>query len=173
MLPFSRASVVLCCAVLGAACENRVTAPAAAPAPLLDRSALANGAVRRGMNPVARLIARRDALALTADQVSRLQSISNALDAKNAPLRGQMRSVLGSSPRPPRLGPTATPAEREAHRATWRATREKLAPVRHEMMGNMRAAMQQARAVLTPAQLAALRAEHERRGWGPGRHRGA
>jgi LTXXQ motif family protein len=168
MLPFSRVSVVLGCAVLGAACENRVTAPAPAPTPLLDQSALTHGA-RRGMNPVARLIARRDALGLTADQLSRLQSISNALDAKNAPLREQMRSVLGDTPRPPRLGPSATPAEREARRAAWRATREKVAPVRREMMGNVRAAMQQARAVLTPAQQATLRAARERRGWGTGR----
>jgi Spy/CpxP family protein refolding chaperone len=107
---------------------------------------------------------RRDAfdtsgLGLTADQGTKLKAILDQLQQQNAPLRDQLRQILGG-----KSFRDLTPAERDAFRP-------KIEPIRHQIMENRRKAHDQIHAILAPAQQKIveqrMRERMGRRGEGP------
>jgi Spy/CpxP family protein refolding chaperone len=158
-----------------------------------------------GQAPLARVLQHRAELGLTADQVNRLESIQQRLQAQNAPLLEQLRASgawprSGTEARERRqLTPeqreqmrqrsqNLTEEEREALREQLRERRqqrepgrvapgargqrqipEELRPVVQQLRANTRAAIEEARAVLTTEQQAQLRElMQQRRGERPG-----
>ncbi|MDB4952329.1 MAG: hypothetical protein JWM27_4978 [Gemmatimonadetes bacterium] len=110
---------------------------------------------RGGMqSPAARLVARREQLGLSADQVSRLQAVDQQLTQKNQPLADRLRAFRPDSATRQRMrGGQAS----EQERAAMRTRMEQARPLMQQLRENRRAAMQQARAVLTADQQTRLR----------------
>jgi Spy/CpxP family protein refolding chaperone len=118
---------------------------------------------------VGRLLERHRAeLDLTADQVAQLQAIRSGLQQRNAPLVEQLRASGAWQERADaaRRGERARPGARarggaEARRGEQargaRRLPEELRPVAQQLRQNNRAAMQEARAVLTDEQTTRLR----------------
>lgn len=109
-------------------------------------------------NPVATLLAQREALELTADQVRQLESIAARVEAENAPRVEQLRAVLGD-----RSVQDLTADER----AELRERLRELEPVRAAIRETNRTAMAEARDILTADQALKLR-DVMRRGAGEG-----
>ncbi|HEX7120661.1 MAG TPA: Spy/CpxP family protein refolding chaperone [Longimicrobiales bacterium] len=143
-----------------------------------------------GHDPISRLLAERESLGLTADQVARLEAIRSRLEAENRPHRERLREARAEfrAERRERLD-ALTPAQRDslrerraARRAEVRERMEALRPTLRQLRENRRAALAEARAVLTDEQrerLRELRAEraaergdrpHRRGGRGPHGH---
>lgn len=100
-----------------------------------------------------------DDLGLTADQRSKITAIHQQIQQQNAPLREQMRQILGG-----KSYRDLTPAERDS-------LRPKLEPIRRQMMDNGRSGREQIMAILTPEQRRKLAAHvRERRGRAPEEH---
>jgi Spy/CpxP family protein refolding chaperone len=79
-------------------------------------------------------------LSLTPDQRTKIKAIRDQVMQQNAPLRDQIRQVLGDkSPR------DMTPEEREQYRP-------KIEPIRKQMMENRKKGRDQIMAILTPDQ---------------------
>ena len=98
-------------------------------------------------NPVAVLLEHAEALALTGDQVESLQALEARLAAENEPRLEELDTALGD------IDPRGmSPEERKAHRERMRA----LEPVRRAVRQANRAAMAEARALLTDGQKAEL-----------------
>ena len=108
----------------------------------------------RARNPVSMLLQRREDLGLTAEQVTRLEAIQTRVERENAPRIQQLRAVLGD--RDPR---ELTTEERAELRERMRA----LDPVRDEIRQTNRAAMDEARAILTDEQQTRIRQVMRRR----------
>lgn len=123
-----------------------------------DRAWAGPGSMAR--NPVAVLLERREALGLTGDQVARLEAIQARVERENAPRIQQLQAVLGD--RSPR---DLTDEER----AQLRARMRELDPVRDQIRQTNRAAMQEAREILTAEQQAGLRDTMARRPGGGAR----
>ena len=117
------------------------------------------------------LLEQREELALTADQVTRLESIQAELSRTNAPLLAQLGDVAG--PRPGgrggagRTGPLNERPD-SAQMESMRERRAELEPVMRELRENTQVAMQEALAVLTPEQREEVRSLIEPRRAGPG-----
>lgn len=117
---------------------------------------------RHGGRAFAMLLRERERLALTDEQVRRLDTIRRRLEARNAPLREKLRREHARfvAQRREQLS-RLTPDER---RDTLRALREQrrrgdgpglppaMRPLAVEMRGNIRAAMEEAQGVLTDEQ---------------------
>ncbi|HUG42366.1 MAG TPA: hypothetical protein VMM12_18015 [Longimicrobiales bacterium] len=116
-------------------------------------------------NPVTMLLERREALELTADQVRQLETIQARVEQENAPRIARLREALGDRP-----ARDLTAEER----AQLRDRMGELQPVRDELRETNRAAMAEARDLLTPEQATALRAAMRRgsRDGGPGARMG-
>ena len=92
-------------------------------------------------------------LGLTPDQRTKINGIREQVDQQNAPLREQIRQVLGG-----KSFRDLTPEERESFRS-------KIEPIRKQMKENRRAAHEQISAILTPDQREKLKTqmkEHRR-----------
>lgn len=150
---------------------------AAAPLPLLAQTTSApDSAARREWRdgarmqrvPLERLVAQRERLGLTAEQVNRLQAVQERLRSRNAPLLEQVRMARRQAvPRQP--GRRAPLTEQE--RAALRRVREALRPVREQLRENRRGAVEEVRAILTDEQRTRLRElRREHRGGHDGRH---
>ncbi|HET7622082.1 MAG TPA: carboxypeptidase regulatory-like domain-containing protein, partial [Gemmatimonadaceae bacterium] len=87
-------------------------------------------------NPVKAIIALRDSLGLSGDQIARLQPLSDSLDAKNAVLSDSVRVVV----------------EKAGNSANPRELFTQLAPRLNEIRANNATALGEARSVLTGAQ---------------------
>lgn len=137
---------------LTAACEKQPTdLVAATPIATREQSAEAQGARRLPPRaPLARIVAMRAELGLSDDQVARLKAIQSDLQTKNKPLVDQIRTALGADEAIGKALRALTPEQR-------RAKREELAPVLRTLRANTRAAMKEARGVLTADQQAKLR----------------
>ena len=86
-------------------------------------------------------------LGLTPDQRTKIKAIRDQVMQQNAPLRDQIREVLGGkSPR------DMTPEEREQYRP-------KIEPIRNQMMENRKKGRDQIMAILTPEQRKQLEQE--------------
>ena len=183
-------------AVLATGCEEELLSAAPADAAAQQASADSDrmgGPGRRGMVPLGRLLAQREALGLTAEQVARLETLAAEMRERNEALRAQLREGMGSRPeltdeqreamraqRGARRGerPQLTEEQREA----MRARSEALRPLMEELAASQRAAMEEVREILTDEQEAKLRelrpegargmggpGGEGRRGGGPGR----
>src|SRR6476620_11021960 len=126
------------------------------------------GGERRG--GIQGLIARKDQLHLTSDQVSRLQGIQQRLESQNRPLQERMRALFQQSGLPDfhaqrregqRQGGQAQGQRRERgqrpqlteqQRQQLRQLREQSKPIRDQLRQNQQAAMRDVQAILTPAQ---------------------
>jgi Spy/CpxP family protein refolding chaperone len=100
-----------------------------------------------------------DHLGLTQEQRGKVRAIRDQVMQQNAPLREQIRQVLGGkSPR------DLTPEEREQFRP-------KIEPIRQQMMENRKKGRDQIMAILTPDQRKQLEQEmrehRQERGEGP------
>ncbi|CAN5583819.1 hypothetical protein BH24GEM3_BH24GEM3_14500 [soil metagenome] len=134
----------------------------AAPAPLLaqgspDAARQQPRMIRETMeqrSPLASLLRDREALGLTAAQVTRLEAIQQRMIERNRPLVQrllEMRRSLGESPR----GRTQemTPEQRQR----WQRHVEQARPIMKQIHENNRQAMEEVGSVLTPAQRAQVR----------------
>lgn len=135
---------------------------AAAPLPLLAQTTPAPDAPRREVRdgarmqraPLERLVAQRERLGLTAEQVTRLKAVQERLRSRNAPLLEQVRTARRQAvPRQPGTRAPLTEQERDA----LRRTREALRPVREQLRENRRGAAEEVRAILTDEQRTRLR----------------
>jgi hypothetical protein len=87
--------------------------------------------------PIQEILARRDSLGLSAEQVARLDTIRAELEEKNIPIRAEVGAALGGTG-----GAPGNPA----------AVFERVGPRLNEGRQNVQRALDQARAVLTPEQ---------------------
>ena len=99
-------------------------------------------------NPVAMLLDRREELELTAEQVARLEAVRERVERENAPRIERLRAALGDRPRRELS---------DEERARLRGRMQELQPVRDEIRATNRAAMEEAREVLTDEQESKLR----------------
>jgi hypothetical protein len=114
----------------------------------MGRGMLRGGPAAMERNPAAAVLEHREALELTAEQVSRLEAIRDHVAQENSPRWEQLRAAFGdANPR------DMTPEERQAHRAQMQA----LAPVRDEIRATNRAAGEEIHELLTDDQEATLR----------------
>jgi Spy/CpxP family protein refolding chaperone len=178
-------------AVAGACDKQPTSLGASAPTSALQEAPQGGGGGRaarmmRLRNPFAGLLTLRDTLGLSADQVSRLKQLQAELKAKNQPLLAQLRAATGRDGsvaqelkgltpeqrrawlrelREQRRAKLAamSPEERDSLRAQRRAKLEELKPVLEQMRSNTKAAVEQARAVLTPEQRSQLQALRQER----------
>jgi Spy/CpxP family protein refolding chaperone len=88
-------------------------------------------------------------LGLTSDQRDKIKAIREQAEQQNAPLREQLKQVLGG-----KSFRDLTPAERES-------LKRQIEPIRKQMMENRHKAHEQVDAILTPDQRKQL--EHEMR----------
>jgi hypothetical protein len=111
----------------------------------------------RGMlqhSPVDRLIEQREAFALSAEQVARLQVIDRRMEEVNRPLVQRLLELRGGDPvRPEEM----TPEQREA----FRARVEQARPLMQQIRRNNHEAMREVGTVLNDEQKAKVR-EHLR-----------
>lgn len=113
----------------------------------MGRGMAAGGPAAMARNPVAVLLDHRADLGLTEDQVGRLESLSQRVAAENGPRWEQLRAAFGDE----------APADMTAEeRARLRERMRALDPVRAEVRETNRAAMDEARSVLTADQLEKL-----------------
>lgn len=122
-------------------------------------------------NPVARLLEHREQLALTAQQVTRLQALQAGWDRQNAALVQQLQALHPQGERP--QGPPS-----EAERAAMHQRMEQARPAMEQLHRNTRALMEQVHGVLTEQQRTQLHqfmrgpggrgGEHGRSGHGGG-----
>jgi predicted transglutaminase-like cysteine proteinase len=109
------------------------------------------------------LIARRDQLHLSADQVSRLQAIQQRLESQDRPLQERMRTLFQQSGLPDfrarraERGAQGQPrAQRpqltEQQRQQLKQLREQAKPIREQMRQNRQAALREVQGVLTAEQ---------------------
>jgi Spy/CpxP family protein refolding chaperone len=99
-------------------------------------------------------------LGLTADQRAKIHTIREQVEAQNAPLREQMRQVLGG-----KSFRDLTPEERESFKS-------KIEPIRKQMRENRHKAHEQISAILTPAQRDKLEHQMKEHRGGRGDHEG-
>jgi Spy/CpxP family protein refolding chaperone len=114
----------------------------------------------RGMGgePLARLLEQREALGLTAEQVTRLEALAARMRTTGEALREQMRAQMGEMPERARGGrDQLSDEERAALREQMRARREALRPLMEQTRESQRAAMEEVRSILTDEQEAKLR----------------
>ena len=179
-------------AFAAAGCDESVLT-AVGPSEALAQEA-ADGAQRRGpgmpgrgMNPLGRLLEHREELALTAEQVTRLEALAAELRTRNEALRAEMQANRPQRPeltaeqreamRQRRQGGAAgaeRPQLTEAQREAMRARREAMRPQMEQLAASQRQAMEQVRSILSDeqeAKLKELRPEGRagrRRGGAPG-----
>lgn len=115
------------------------------------------GAYHGERNPVRRILLQRDSLELGADQVTRLTAIAERLDAETAPLLQRMSELRGEMPPRPEGRPSAEERER------FRQKMEELRPVREQLRERHRAAIEEARGVLSEDQWDLVRPRVEAR----------
>ena len=112
----------------------------------------------RGGQPLARVLERRTELALTADQVARLEALAAELKGEHEALRSQVQAQRGE--RPDRLSREElrdlTDEQRSALREEARARREALRPMMEQARASRAAAMAEVREILTDEQEAKL-----------------
>ncbi|HEX8272912.1 MAG TPA: Spy/CpxP family protein refolding chaperone [Longimicrobiaceae bacterium] len=144
--------VLLAAALLAAAPAPALLAQQGAGAPHAQHQDGRQGRGGPRPSPVAALLEHRAELKLTADQVSRLETIQRDLEQKNAPLRRQLEAARPQRPEGERQAP---PTEQE--RQAMRARMEQLRPQMEQLRTNQRAAMEQVRSVLTDEQEQAAR----------------
>ncbi len=119
--------------------------PAGGPGPMGPRG-------RGPRNPIATILAQKDTLKLTGDQVAKLQVMQSRLEEKNSPLVKQIEAK-----RPPRPeGDQAAPPTDE-QRQQWRQAMEELRPVMEQIRTNNRESMDAALKLLTTDQQNAVR----------------
>lgn len=158
-------------ACAGADAEKIVAAEAVAATETLNAqtgaSVLENASRRhrrgpRHRDPIARLLANKDRIGLTSDQVSRLEAIRSELRAKNEPLFEQVRTTLGfdGQKRPMRKWRNEMTPEQQAE---WKQKREAVRPIMEQIRANHREAREASLAVLTPEQVEKLKAERAER----------
>ncbi len=98
--------------------------------------------------PISAIVALRDTLGLTAEQVTRLQAISDSLEARNAPIREEVRSALPE--------PAAQPAGRRGGQGQRGANLgdlfQRLGPRVEQARRNVATALADAEKVLTAEQ---------------------
>ena len=87
-------------------------------------------------SPVKAILALRDTLVLSGDQVARLQSLSDSLDAKNAVLSDSVRAIV----------------ERAGNGANPRELFTQMSPKLNEIRANNSAALGEAKEVLSAEQ---------------------
>ena len=105
------------------------------------------GPAAMARTPVAVVLEHREQLELTADQVDALEALEARLEEENGPRWARLEEAFGGAD--PR---TMTAEERRAHRDRM----QELAPVHQEIRTANRAAMEEARDLLTGVQRAAL-----------------
>jgi hypothetical protein len=126
---------------------------AAAPAmleaqtPRPDRPGMQRGAMgMRGQvmaDPAARVLAQREALGLTAAQVSQLEQIRAQTGARNQPLRQQLQSAMpaGNRQQARQRAADLTPEQRAQRRAEMEARRQQMQTASPEERQRMREQM--------------------------------
>lgn len=139
----------------------------------------------RGGGPVQRILAQREQLGLSADQVARLEAIGRDLQARNAPLqqqlialfperaqrgpnaqraRGERRARPDSAARGQRLERGERPRLTEEQRQQREQRRAQAEPIMQQMRANGQQALEQVRGVLTDQQEAQVQQWLEHRG---------
>jgi len=115
--------------------------------------------IGQGADPVARLLAQREALGLTSDQVHQLEAVRTRLQAQNQPLAEQLQAARGQfggeRPLAGRPGMMAQRGQRMQQRG---------ATMTPEQRAEMQARMQQRGAAMTPEQRAEMQARMQQRG---------
>ena len=91
-------------------------------------------------NPVLQIINQRDSLKLTEEQVTKLQMVSDSLNAKNTALADEVRKDVESAGANPDMA----------------ALNARLRPQLEKVQANQQAALRQAQAILTADQWAKL-----------------
>lgn len=148
-----------------------------------------------GRSPIQGLLRQREALGLTADQVSRLEAIQRDLRSRNQPLHQQLQALRPEGARGPRADGARPRGERRARpdsaqrgerrqrgerpqltpeqRQQMEQRRAQAQPILQQLRQNTAAAMQQARGVLTAEQQQKVQQRmQERRDRRDGRERG-
>lgn len=115
------------------------------------------------MDPFARLLEKRQELGLTAEQVSRIEAIRSRLQARNQPLVERMQAARREAGVPERREARGgeRPRPTEEQRTAMRQLRDRIRPLAEQVRTNTRAAMEEARAVLTEQQQAQVREWHQ------------
>lgn len=135
-----------------------LTAGAQQPVPDHGRMAM------RGMRaaPLAHILARREALGLSEQQVNRIEEIRAGLEAKNRPLLEQLREAVPDSLHPRReRALQRSPEQRAEAQERMRALRERVAQLTPEERAALREEMRERRRErlqqITPEQRAEMR----------------
>lgn len=133
--------------------------------PVPERPALEARGMRAGApmavarTPAAAVLAQREALGLTADQVRQLEAIQARVERENAPRMERLRAVHGERQAMDRSRIREMSAdERQELRAQMRERMEQLRPVMEELRQTNRAAGDEIRDLLTAEQQAQFRA---------------
>jgi hypothetical protein len=155
-----------CAVAVVAASAGAVNAQGAA-----EHGRMPAGQVR--MDPLAQLLEKRVELGLTADQVRRLEAIHGRVQSRNQPIREQLQAARRQTglpePRPgARGGERVRPTEEQ--REARRRFRDQARPLMDQLRDNTRAAMREAREVLTDQQRQQIRRMHDRQGHGQRGH---
>jgi hypothetical protein len=143
--------------------------------PALEARGMRDGApMALARNPAAAVLAQREALGLTADQVRQLEAIQARIERENAPRLERLRALHGERQAMDRSRIRDMSADERAQlRAQMRERMEQLRPVMQELRETNRAAGDEIRGLLTAeqqTQFRALRRSERRDGaWrGPG-----
>jgi hypothetical protein len=146
-------------AVLAAPALAQIGEPVPAR-PTLEARGMRDGApMAMARNPAAAVLAQREALGLTADQVRQLEVIQARVERENAPRMERLRAVHGERQGMDRSRIRDMSAdERHQLRAQMRERMEQLRPVMEELRETNRAAAGEIRGLLTAEQQAQFRA---------------
>ncbi len=146
-----------------AACAAALAVPVAGTAQTSDSATTGeHGYGPRGdramSGPAGWLLAQRDDLKLSDDQVKRLESLRSTYEQQNQPLVDQLRKAWSDSTARPDLRSMSREQRRQAHEQ-YMAQHPDLAQAMKQLRTNHESARKEALAVLTPEQQAKLR-EH-------------
>lgn len=116
------------------------------------RSGLGEAMESRG--PLATLLRDREALRLTAAQVTQLEAVQQRLIQQNRPLVEQLLQIRRNLGEPPRIRPQEMTPEQ---RRQWERHVEQARPIMQQIRRHNHQAMEEVRSVLTPEQREQLR----------------
>jgi hypothetical protein len=128
--------------------------------PALEARGMRDGApMALARNPAAAVLAQREALGLTADQVRQLEAIQARIERENAPRLERLRALHGERQAMDRSRIRDMSADERAQlRAQMRERMEQLRPVMQELRETNRAAGDEIRGLLTAEQQTQFRA---------------
>jgi hypothetical protein len=140
-------------AVLAAPALAQVGEPVPARAAAEARGMRDGAPMAMARNPAAAVLARREALGLTADQVRQLEAIQARVERENTPRVERLRALHGERQAMDRGRMRDMSAEdRQQMRAQMRERMDQLRPVMEELRATNRAAGDEIRGLLTAEQ---------------------